>query len=190
LEAQLKRQALHDPLTGLPNRALFVKQLRRRLMRRQRDLTRRFAVLFIDLDHFKPINDTLGHAVGDLLLAEVARRLESVVRPDDLVARMGGDEFTVLLDNVDQADEAAKIVQRILDQLSAPFSLQEPDPGGAVKWHEAQISASIGVATPSSQHETADELLRAADAAMYRAKARGRNCFEISEVACNSASAR
>jgi len=179
LEQRLTRQALHDPLTGLPNRAFFLQELERTLARQQRQPQHRSTVLFIDLNRFKAVNDRLGHAAGDQVLVEVARRLERTVRPGDIVARLGGDEFTVLLDNLEQAGHAAKVAERILEQLRQPFSVDELPTGGGVQRHTAHVSASIGIAGGEATYETAEALLHDADMAMYRAKARGTGHFEI-----------
>ncbi|MFZ3210398.1 MAG: GGDEF domain-containing protein [Terriglobales bacterium] len=183
LEQRLTRQAFHDPLTGLPNRAFFLQELERTLARQQRQPRRRSTVLFIDLNRFKSVNDRLGHGAGDQVLVEVARRLERTVRPGDIVARLGGDEFTVLLDNLEQAGHAAKVAERILEQLRQPFSVQEPQAGDDVQHHTVHVSASIGFAGGEVTYERAEALLHDADMAMYRAKARGTGQFEISAPA-------
>lgn len=179
VEQKLTRQALHDPLTGLPNRAFFLQELERTLARQKRRREQRFSVLFIDLNRFKPVNDSFGHAAGDQLLAAVARRLEAALRPGDLVARLGGDEFTVLLDNVEQVGQAAKVAQRILDQFLQPFYVDEPQAGGVVERHAVHISASIGIAGAEHFYQHAEELLHDADMAMYRAKSKGTGGFAI-----------
>ena len=178
LEQRLTRQALHDSLTGLPNRAFFIRELERTLARQQR-----FTILFIDLNRFKPVNDSFGHAAGDQLLAAVARRLEGALRPSDLLARLGGDEFTVLLENVEEQGHAARVAQRILDRFSEPFSVEEPPAGGEVRQHLVHISASIGIAGSQRSYKRAEEVLRDADTAMYRAKSRGIGGFAIFDPA-------
>jgi diguanylate cyclase (GGDEF)-like protein len=183
LEQRLTRQALHDPLTGLPNRAFFLQELERTLARQQRQPQHRSTVLFIDLNRFKPVNDRLGHAAGDQVLVEVARRLERTVRPGDIVARLGGDEFTVLLDNIEQPGHAARVAERILEQLRQPFSVHEPQAGGGVQRHIVEVSASIGIAGGEATYEGAEALLHDADMAMYRAKAKGIGHFEIFQPA-------
>lgn len=183
LEQRLTRQALHDPLTGLPNRAFFLQELERTLARQQRRPQQRCTVLFIDINRFKPVNDRFGHAAGDQLLVEVARRLEGTVRPGDIVARLGGDEFTVLLDNLEEAGHAAKVAERILEQLRQPFSVDEPQAGGGVQRHTVHISASIGIAGGEATYERAEALLHDADIAMYGAKAKGTGHFEIFQPA-------
>ncbi|MBV9773590.1 MAG: EAL domain-containing protein [Gemmatimonadetes bacterium] len=163
-EEQLLHNALYDALTGLPNRALLMDRLELavRRSRRRRDST--FAVLFVDLDRFKVINDGLGHALGDELLVAVGRRLEVGLRQEDTVARLGGDEFVVLLESVADAGEATRVAERILEELGQPFA-----PGG----YEVFTSASIGIAMGGDGHRAA-ELVRDADTAMYRAKAEGK----------------
>jgi len=173
LEQKLTRQALHDPLTGLPNRAFFIQELERTLARQKRRREHRFSLLFIDLNRFKPVNDSFGHWSGDQLLTAVARRLEAAVRPGDLVARLGGDEFTVLLDSVEEAGQAARVAQRILDQFLQPFDVEEPQAGGSVRRHFLHVSASIGIAGGENLYQRAEELLHDADMAMYRAKSNG-----------------
>jgi len=178
LEQRLLRQALHDPLTGLPNRAFFIQELERTLARQKRRLENRFAVLFIDLNHFKPVNDRFGHCAGDQVLAAVARRLESAVRPGDLVARLGGDEFTVLLDQVGQAEHAGRVAQRILEQFRQPFYVVE-QAQGAAEPHIVHISASIGIASLDTFYDLAEQVLHDADMAMYQAKSNGTGGFAI-----------
>jgi diguanylate cyclase (GGDEF)-like protein/PAS domain S-box-containing protein len=171
-EDRLAHQALHDPLTALPNRAAFIQRLARAIARWQHQPERRFAVLFVDVDRFKDINDPFGHAVGDEFLLAFSERLGQLLRPGDLVARLGGDEFTVLLDSVDRADEAAQIAERVLSGFRSGFVLSV----GRV-----DASASIGVALCNSGTPTADALLKAADGAMYRAKELGRARLVVAE---------
>jgi diguanylate cyclase (GGDEF)-like protein/PAS domain S-box-containing protein len=163
MEVELERLALYDPLTGLPNRALFGDRLRQVLARRGRDTAT--AVYFLDLDRFKRINDSLGHGAGDAVLREVAERLTGVVRPEDTVARFGGDEFTVLCESVGGVLEAVAIADRLQRPLRQPLWL-----GGA----ELRLSASIGVALlEAGEGGDGQRLIEDADAAMYRAKERG-----------------
>lgn len=165
LYRQLRHQALHDPLTGLANRSLFADRVDHALARRLREPGRAAAVLFVDLDDFKSVNDTLGHARGDRLLKLVADRLRRVVRPGDTVARLGGDEFALLLEDLDTAEQALTVGERIVRDFEPPFDLA----GRPVGAH-----ASIGVAVTSSDEGTAEELVREADIAMYEAKRRGK----------------
>lgn len=164
LQDQLIRLAHYDQLTGLPNRFLFMDRLGRLLARARRHETP-FAVLYLDLDAFKAVNDTLGHAAGDDLLAEAGRRLQSCVRESDTVARMGGDEFTVLLEDAGDRDHAGRVARQIVSAISAPYLIQ-----GA----EARVGISVGVAFHPWDGGDCDTLLRAADAALYRVKQTGR----------------
>jgi len=172
-ERQLLRGALHDAVTDLPNRASFVERLSQALARTRRDSDYRFAVLFVDCDHFKAVNDHLGHAAGDRLLVEIARRLQSSVRPADVVARLGGDEFTLLLEEVAGLPQVEHVARRVLDSLAAPFLLEG---------REVRTSVSIGAVLSEPHYEQAQDLLRDADLAMYRAKERGRACFQVFDV--------
>jgi len=169
-EEQLLHDAFHDALTNLPNRALFTDLLTRSLGRARRRADYRFAVLFIDLDRFKVVNDSLGHSIGDELLKALTRRIERCVRPGDTVARLGGDEFTILVDDIGSASDATRVADRIQHELAHPFNL-----GG----HEVFSSASIGIALSASGYQAADDLLRDADIAMYRAKALGKARYEV-----------
>jgi diguanylate cyclase (GGDEF)-like protein len=165
----LMRQAFCDPLTGLANRALFQDRLDE-AFDRVAFRERRLAVLFLDLDRFKAVNDTLGHSAGDELLAIVADRLSRCVRPGDTVARLGGDEFTVLLEGVRGTDDATRLADRILAHLRTPISV-----GG----HTVSVAASIGIALNSSAHGRPDDLLRDADVALYRAKEAGKDRYAV-----------
>lgn len=169
-EQQLLHNAFHDVLTGLPNRALFMDRLKRSLNRAKFRPDYLFAALFLDLDRFKVINDSLGHQVGDELLIGIARRLEKCMRPGDMIARLGGDEFAVILDNLKCAEDAIQAAERLHQEMSIPYMLSG---------REVYASASIGVALSQSHHETAQDFLRAADTAMYHAKGRGRGCVEL-----------
>jgi len=168
-QVQLAHQAFHDPVTGLPNRALFIERLTRTVARVRR-AARGAAVLFLDLDRFKVVNDSLGHAKGDELLIEVARRLESCLRPGDTAARFGGDEFTILLEDIAGTHDAIAVAERIALAIGSPFYL------GA---QEVHTSASVGIVTAGCDADSADELLRRADVAMYRAKQKGRAQYAI-----------
>jgi diguanylate cyclase (GGDEF)-like protein len=171
IEDQLRTKALHDALTGLPNRLLFKQKLQEALARIKHDKNYHFAVLFIDLDRFKLLNDTLGHTAGDLFLVETGRRLTASVRPGDTVARLGGDEFAVLLENVGQPSQAQQVADRLLEQLSVPQALGD---------QEIFTSASIGIALSSAMtYAQQEDLLRDADTAMYRAKATGPGRHEV-----------
>jgi len=172
-ERQLLRGALRDAVTDLPNRASFLERLSQALARTRRDSDYRFGVLFVDCDHFKAVNDRLGHAAGDRLLVEIARRLQSSVRPADVVARLGGDEFTLLLEEVADLPQVEQVARRVLDSMAAPFLLEG---------REVRASASIGVVLSEPHYEQAQDMLRDADLAMYRAKERGRACFQVFDV--------
>ncbi len=165
------RQAFHDALTGLPNRALFLDRLEHALARARRGQTA-LAVLFVDLDRFKLINDTLGHAAGDELLVQASQRLRATVREADTPARFGGDEFAILLEDNENTPDATHVAQRVIDTLQAPFNV-----GG----REVFVSASVGIATSHAGQEDAAELLRNADVAMYRAKHQGSGGYHIFE---------
>ncbi|HYY99630.1 MAG TPA: EAL domain-containing protein [Pyrinomonadaceae bacterium] len=169
-EEQLLHDAFHDALTGLPNRALFVDRLKLTLARAKRLGAHQFAVLFLDLDRFKVINDSLGHMVGDQLLIGIARRLETCLRPGDTVARLGGDEFTILLEDIDDVKVALSVAKRVEKELSLPFNL-----GG----HEVFTTVSIGIAPSTTGYDRPDDILRDADTAMYRAKSMGKSRHEV-----------
>lgn len=167
-ENELAFHATHDVLTGLGNRALFEDHLRHdvELARRHKQ---QLAVLFIDLDEFKPINDTLGHGVGDQVLISVARRLEHEIRPSDTLCRFGGDEFVLLLPDLDNPQQVEDIAERLLEALALPYRIER---------HELYLSASIGIALNSTQLVHPEELLQHADMAMYKAKQQGRNTLQ------------
>jgi diguanylate cyclase (GGDEF)-like protein len=166
---RLTHQAFHDSLTSLPNRALFSDRLQHALDR----MTRRqsaIAVLFMDLDEFKPVNDSYGHEVGDRLLIDVGRRLQGCLRPEDTVARLGGDEFTVLLEDISDVRYAIRVAERIAEALREPFDLDG---------YEASVTASIGIAVATSREATPEELMRNSDRAMYKAKRSGKSRFIV-----------
>ncbi|MBF6907330.1 sensor domain-containing diguanylate cyclase, partial [Acinetobacter baumannii] len=166
-EEQAWRNAHMDTLTGLPNRRLLRDRLEAEIHKAQRS-RESLALLFIDLDGFKQVNDLLGHDAGDVLLGEVARRLKGCVRESDIVARLGGDEFTVVLTGLDEADHIEFVCEKILVTLAAPFRLGN---------ERAYVTASIGVAVSPSDADSADVLMRKADQAMYVAKQAGKNQF-------------
>ncbi|MDP3979836.1 MAG: diguanylate cyclase, partial [Chlamydiota bacterium] len=169
---QLLHDAFHDALTGLPNRALFVDRLSRSIGHTKRRERYRFSVLLLDLDRFKLINESLGHTVGDQLLIGTARRLEACLRPGDTVARLGGDEFAILLDDIKDDNIATRIATHIHEELKLPFYLSG---------HEVFSNASIGITTSITGYERADDILRDADTALYRAKSLGKACYVVFE---------
>ena len=168
IELKLIHDAHHDSLTDLPNRSMFTSRLELAVASKQRYTENYFAVLFIDLDRFKVINDTLGHHAGDEFLVEVARRIALCIRGHDLLARLGGDEFVVLLDNFEDLTDVQEVASRIINSISEPFLLDG---------REMYSGASIGIANLESYYRSADEVLRDADAAMYQAKTLGRGRF-------------
>jgi diguanylate cyclase (GGDEF)-like protein/PAS domain S-box-containing protein len=170
VQEQLRHAALHDTLTGLPNRALFVELLSQELERSKRRVDRSFAVLFLDLDRFKVVNDSLGHSMGDELLKNVTRRLESCLRDGDVIARLGGDEFTILLNDLKDPSQANTVANRFQEVLRWPFALNG---------HEMFVSASIGIALSRPGYTRPEDMLRDADTAMYRAKALGKARHEL-----------
>jgi diguanylate cyclase (GGDEF)-like protein len=169
-QEHLLYSTLHDALTGLPNRSLFTERLRHSMHRNVRHPDDMFAVLFLDLDRFKDVNDNLGHFAGDELLRAVARRLEACIRPEDTVARLSGDEFAILLESINETSDAGRVAERIEEALSFPINL-----AGA----EVTTSASVGIVTSTMSHDQPEQLLRSADMAMYRAKAAGRARYEM-----------
>ncbi len=177
-EARLRREALHDPLTGLPNRNFFQQRIELAIERAREEEDYRFAVIFIDLDHFKVVNDSLGHAVGDQLLREVASRLRQTIRilPQDpqrsldTIARLGGDEFAIILDNVDSKSYVDGVAQRLQEKVREPYT---------ISGNRVFTSASIGITLAMGNENNAEELLRDSDTAMYRAKSRGRSRHEF-----------
>ena len=169
-EAQLVYDAFHDALTGLPNRALFLDRLAHVIASAKRHPQYLYGVLFLDLDRFKVINDSLGHSIGDKLLIEVGQRLKTCLRPGDTVARLGGDEFAILLEDIDDTADAEEITQRI-EQVLLPHY--------AIQGHEIVTTQSIGVALRSDRYEWPEQILRDADIAMYEAKSKGRSRHEF-----------
>jgi diguanylate cyclase (GGDEF)-like protein len=168
LKDRLDHEASHDPLTELANRRLFIDELERTSVRgRPGGL---IAVLFVDLDGFKDVNDRFGHDAGDELLIAAAFRLRDCIRPGDLVARIGGDEFTIMLTRLDSAEPAAAVAQRVCAVISEPFQLGS---------QQVRVSASVGVALAPAARADTDDLLRRADAAMYRAKSHGKARWEV-----------
>src|SRR5947199_5736549 len=174
-EARISHLARYDELTALPNRVNFRDEIGR-LLAMQRDADQLSALLFVDLDQFKQVNDTLGHPCGDQLLCAVADRLREMLRPEDFVARFGGDEFVVFQQNIQSSEDAAGLARRIVDRLSERYKIDN---------HLVEIGASIGIATTSPPGISADTLLKNADMALYRAKADGRGtfCFFRDEMA-------
>ncbi len=170
VESRLKHQAMHDALTGLPNRAALLERLSHVLERYRHDPFRPFALLFMDLDRFKVVNDSVGHPVGDELLIEAGRRIAACIGPGDLVARLGGDEFTILLESIRGEDDARKLADHVIASLTDPIRI-----GGK----DIYTSASIGITLSDPRYRQPEELLRDADVAMYRAKAHGRQRHEV-----------
>jgi diguanylate cyclase (GGDEF)-like protein/PAS domain S-box-containing protein len=170
LEDQLTHQAYHDPLTGLANRALFTDRIAHAV---ERGLRREalFAVLFVDLDDFKTVNDSLGHAAGDELLVAVARRLRSCIRPEDTCARLGGDEFAVMIEDIASPDAAVIVARRVLGVIARPLT---------VFGSEVSVEGSVGIALGSGE-QSANEIMRSADLAMYRAKGEGKGRYAVYE---------
>lgn len=168
-EEMIRLQAYHDPLTGLPNRNLFMDRLKLAMAQSRRN-GRALAIMFVDLDRFKEINDGHGHAAGDSVLCETSRRLRESLRDSDTVARFGGDEFVVLLTEIAEPDDAAKVAGKMLQHLSRPFGLPE---------HTVEIGASIGIALFPRNGDDTETLMRAADTAMYAVKSHGRNGFRF-----------
>ncbi len=169
-EAQLNYNATHDSLTQLPNRLLLMDRLDHALEKMKRNQAFSFAVLFLDLDEFKVVNDSLGHTIGDELLKEIAYRLQECLYADDTLARLGGDEFAILLEDIEHIEDAIKIAERVHQNLIRPFTLKN---------QEVFINTSIGIALSNAEYEDAADLLRDADTAMFRAKASGKACYAI-----------
>jgi diguanylate cyclase (GGDEF)-like protein len=174
-EDVLRHAALHDPLTGLANRALLLDRMEHAVQRAIWEPRRRYAVVLLDLDGFKAVNDTHGHAAGDELLRELADRMRHAVRPADTIARLGGDEFAVLVDSFVEAVAVEALTQRLRARLSEPVVLGD----GEVT---VQVSASIGAVISTRKPTSVEALLELADAAMYRAKAAGGNCVEFDQL--------
>ena len=169
-EQKLFYDANHDVLTGLANRQMFLQQLKQQFALSKRQAHPGMALLFLDLDRFKLINDTLGHHIGDAFLVESSKRLLSAIREHDLAARFGGDEFVVMLLNLQSAQDAEEVAQRIIDKFRQPYQLDG---------HKTQSGVSIGIAPLTREYHHADALLRDADAAMYHAKALGRGRYAV-----------
>jgi diguanylate cyclase (GGDEF)-like protein/PAS domain S-box-containing protein len=169
-EAELYHNAYHDSLTQLSNRTHFNEQLNRAIARAQRHPDQRFAVMYLDFDRFKMVNDSLGHKAGDELLVHLAQRLKSTLRPTDIIARLGGDEFAILLENVQRERDAVEFTERIQRELNRPFLLGEI---------EVTISASIGITFSTNGYHTAEQIIRDADLAMYKAKSRGKAQYAL-----------
>jgi diguanylate cyclase (GGDEF)-like protein len=170
IQEKLLYDALHDALTGLPNRTLLYDRLERAILRNKRDEKRLFAIIYLDLDHFKIINDSLGHNIGDKMLMEVAGRMAQTVREVDTVARLGGDEFVILLEEVSNLDDAMVCAQRIQDKFVDPVDLNT---------HQVYITTSMGIVLCSSDYKDPNEYLRDADIAMYHAKTKNRGGIEV-----------
>ncbi|ACC83674.1 EAL domain-containing protein [Nostoc punctiforme UO1] len=170
LQSKLLDIALHDSLTGLPNRVLFMRRLDNALNRAKQESSYQFAVLFLDCDRFKVVNDSLGHLVGDELLISIARRLQACLIPIDTLARLGGDEFGILLEKITDINIAIQVADRILQQLSLAFKLSR---------YEVFMNASIGISWGNKDYDRPEYLLRDADTAMYRAKAQGRAKYHV-----------
>jgi diguanylate cyclase (GGDEF)-like protein/PAS domain S-box-containing protein len=181
LEEQLRHDALYDDLTGLPNRTLFIERLDRAVELAKRRTDYRFAVLFLDLDGFKVVNDSLGHLAGDELLIGIAGRLQGALRTNDTAARFGGDEFAVLLNDVRRTSDITLVAERLQEQLSMPFTLDG---------HQVVVSAGIGIAVSSTGYVSAEDVLRDADIAMYRAKGSGNGAHVVFDVGMHERAVR
>jgi diguanylate cyclase (GGDEF)-like protein len=171
-EQKLLHDAFYDKLTGIPNRALFMDHLRLAVERAKRKDDYAYAVLFLDIDRFKDVNDSYGHLIGDKLLADFAQLLEQRMRSTDTVARFGGDEFVILLDDINSPDNAIQIADWIQSELKTPFCLED---------REIYISISAGIVLSDLEYDNADDVLRDADIAMYDAKANGKSRYELFE---------
>jgi len=168
---KLQHQANHDPLTGLPNRRLYYELLSHEINKAERN-NYKLAILYMDLDGFKAINDALGHAMGDVLLVNIAKRLKASLRQEDLIARLGGDEFTLCYTNIKEIEEINLLCQRLLDNVSQPIYLEQ---------HQCQVGFSIGVSIYPDHGTDYDTLMRVADSSMYQVKNSGKNNFAIGQ---------
>ena len=175
LERRLQFNALHDPLTQLPNRALLMNHLHHAMTRYRRYQTAGFTLIFVDVDHFKQVNDALGHSAGDQLLQELGSRLQGCIRQNDMVARLGGDEFVIYLDNSQREEDISPALNRLIGRIGHPFRLQG---------NELTITVSLGVASVTEQTADVSELLHQADLAMYQAKRNGRSRIVMYSEAC------
>ena len=167
-ETAMRSMAYHDALTGLPNRILLNDRLEMALLQAERNSSL-VALLYIDFDHFKQINDTLGHDVGDELLQSVGNRLKECLRQQDTVARLGGDEFILLLPEITSQEDAGKLAQKLLEKIRPTFNIEQ---------HELNITLSIGIALYPADGTSAKNLIKCADEALYRAKNKGRDCYQ------------
>ena len=172
-DEQTRHRTMTDGLTGLPNRAQFLEHMARAIQCSRTDRDIQFAILFIDLDGFKPINDRLGHKAGDAVLRHTAKRFQACMRNGDLVGRYGGDEFTLLVHHVTGPADAIRVAERVLAKLKEPIDVGEP----------VMVGASIGIALSTNLHEQPEDMIRDADGAMYRAKAQGKNQYVVSDQA-------
>lgn len=175
VEEAMRFQALHDPLTDLPNRMLFMDHLNLKLAETRRN-RKMLAVMFLDLDNFKNVNDTLGHSIGDKLLKEVAGRVKTCMRETDTIARIGGDEFNILLTDISHAEDAVPIAKKIMSLFKEPFKIDN---------HELCVTASIGISICPNDGKSAEALFKNADIAMYHAKGQGRNNYQFHSSAIN-----
>ncbi len=170
-EEKIRTESMNDALTGLPNRAQFMARVWRAIECAQNNSEFKFAILFVDLDGFKPVNDGLGHKAGDAVLIETAKRLQACLRKGDIVGRYGGDEFTLLIHNVTGKADAIRVAERVLKKVTEPILVKK----------RVQIGVSIGIALSTNLHQRPEDLIRDADAAMYRAKSEGKGRYEVSD---------